>query len=123
VINKQDFFKNYALFDKDILIEIIDIFTQEVPEKIETLKSDLKSNDFRNFRFNAHSLKGTIGSFCAPVVWNMAKELENIVTKLIETDGEGFSENLISEKIKEIEKAVTIMISQLTEIRTELVNK
>lgn len=121
MVNKQDFFTTYSYFEKDILVEIIDIFNKEAPAKVEKLYADLETLNFENLRFDAHSLKGTIGSFCAPEAWALAKDLETIATHLIEKNGDGFFKNLIFEKIKEIETAVNMMISQLTEIKNEII--
>ncbi len=102
VVNKQEFFKIYKFFEKDILIEIIDIFIHEAPEKIESLYNDMNSNNLINFHFNAHSLKGTIGNFCAPVAFQMAKDLEKTSNLLLEIKKDKISDNIMNSKILEI---------------------
>jgi HPt (histidine-containing phosphotransfer) domain-containing protein len=123
MVNKQDFFNTYSNFEKSILIEIIDIFKDEAPEKVRKLYDDAAAKNLESLRFDAHSLKGTIGSFCAPKAWAMAKDFETKITQILEKNGEGFSEDQIIMKIGELEEAVKIMISQLKEIKKEIIQQ
>ncbi|HLN54142.1 MAG TPA: Hpt domain-containing protein [Lentimicrobium sp.] len=123
LVNKKDFYITYSYFEKDILVEIIDIFNTEAPEKVNSLYADLQAMNFESLRFDAHSLKGTIGSFCATEVWALAKDLEVTAAQLVENNGQGFSEEVIHIKIDKLRETIEIMTSELLEIRGELLKK
>lgn len=75
-ISKEQFIENFQYFDKEVVLEIINIFIEEYPERIQTLQQNIDDKDFDKLRFNAHSIKGVIANFVAPEVHSMAKTLE-----------------------------------------------
>lgn len=77
MIDKEQFKENFQPFDKEIVLEIIDIFIQEFPERMDEIEKNVNENDFDSLRFNAHSLKGVVANFIAPEPKNLAKELED----------------------------------------------
>ena len=76
VINKEQFNETFQYFDSEIVVEIIDIFLNEYPERIEALAKSIANVDYDNLKFNSHSIKGVIANFVAPEVEQQAKELE-----------------------------------------------
>ena len=59
-----------------MVLEIINIFLEEYPQRMETLQTNINERDFDQLRFNAHSLKGVVANFVAPEVQELAKTLE-----------------------------------------------
>ncbi|RLD44755.1 MAG: hypothetical protein DRI86_06685 [Bacteroidetes bacterium] len=76
VIDKEQFTETFQYFDNEIVVEIIDIFLNEYPERIEALNASIKNVDYDSLKFNSHSIKGVVANFVAPSVEQQAKELE-----------------------------------------------
>mgnify|MGYP002629106725 CR=1 FL=1 len=75
-INSIQFRDNFQYFDKEIVLEIINIFIDEHSARINTISDSIKANDYDGIKFNCHSIKGVIANFCAPEVEEQAKKLE-----------------------------------------------
>ncbi len=76
MIDKKQFLENFQYFDNEVILEIINIFIDEYPERMETLRKNIDEKDFDQIKFNAHSLKGVVANFVAPEVQELAKQLE-----------------------------------------------
>lgn len=76
VIDKELFKQNFQYFDKEIVLEIINIFIEEYANRMETIKKNIDDEDFDQLKFNAHSLKGVIANFVAPEPQELARSLE-----------------------------------------------
>jgi HPt (histidine-containing phosphotransfer) domain-containing protein len=68
--------ETFQYFDKSIVVEIIDIFIDEYPERMSDLKNDIDQKDFTKLKFDAHSLKGVIANFFAAEPQQHARDLE-----------------------------------------------
>lgn len=123
MVNKQNFYETYQFFDKSVIIEIIDIFISEYAERFEKLRKNIDERDFQNMRFNAHSLKGVIANFSAPVPLELIRAYEKSAALIFENKGEGFDEARMISELEEIRKATKIMADQLNEIKEEMINK
>jgi hypothetical protein len=80
MINKQLFIDNFKVFDKEIVVEIINIFFEEYPERVEKMDKNIAENNYKDLAFNAHSLKGVVSNFAAPELFDLARELEKMST-------------------------------------------
>ncbi len=76
IINKEQFQENFKFFDKEIIVEIIDLFIEEFDERMMNLKSNIEASDMEQLAFHAHSLKGVISNFVAEEPRELAKTLE-----------------------------------------------
>lgn len=76
VINKEAFLDTFQYFDKPIVLEIIDIFIQEHPDRLERISKAIKNRDFDSLKFDSHSLKGVIANFVAEKPLQLAKIME-----------------------------------------------
>ncbi len=76
MIDKEQFLENFQYFDNEVVLEIINIFINEYPERMATLRKNIDEKDFDQLKFNAHSLKGVIANFVAPQVQELARQLE-----------------------------------------------
>lgn len=113
VINKVQFIDNFQYFDKEIVVEIIDIFLKEYPERMKSIADNIESCDYDNLKFNAHSMKGVIANFVAPKVEQSARELE-IMANEKNLDG-------AKELFEEFKVSGSIMIDELAELREKFV--
>lgn len=89
VINETSFKETFQYFDKSIVLEIIELFIAEYPERIAAIKNDIASRNFESLKFNAHSIKGVIANFFATEPQQFARELE---TKGTHKEGNGLEE-------------------------------
>jgi len=76
MIDKKQFLENFQYFDDEVVLEIINIFIDEYPGRMETLRKNIDEKDFDQLKFNAHSLKGVVANFVAPEVQELARQLE-----------------------------------------------
>lgn len=76
VINKEQFQENFKFFDKEIIVEIIDLFIGEFDERMKNLKENIDTLDRKSLAFHAHSIKGVISNFVADVPRELARQLE-----------------------------------------------
>jgi len=78
MIDRQKFNDNFQYFDKEIIVEIIDIFFSEYDERFEKLQKNVDERDFTQLKFNAHSLKGVIANFMDPVTIELSRKLDEV---------------------------------------------
>ncbi len=56
--------------------ELLELFLESIPEDIGLLKEQLESGDYETAAKTAHTLKGTAGNACAPLMSQCAKALQ-----------------------------------------------
>jgi hypothetical protein len=78
MIDRQKLNDNFQYFDKEIVVEIIDIFFSEYDERFINLQKNVLEKDFVNLKFNAHSLKGVIANFMDPVTIELSRKLDEM---------------------------------------------
>jgi len=76
MIDKQLFIESFKVFDREVVVEIITIFFEEYPQRFEKMDRNIADQNFKELAFNAHSLKGVVSNFAAPVLFELAKEVE-----------------------------------------------
>lgn len=109
-IDEAAFFDTFQYFDKSIVLEIIDIFIKEHPERMNAIKIGIQNKDLKALKFDAHSLKGVVANFMAAEPQNLARELEN---KAAAGDTNGLDSLFTA-----LEKATTDLLDDLQEIRS-----
>lgn len=62
--------------DRELLVEVIDLFLEDGPLLIEGIRKGLADGDSAVVRMAAHSLAGTAANFDAVEVTTLARELE-----------------------------------------------
>ena len=109
MIDKNLFIENFSFFDKEVVLEIIDIFIKEYPDRIKTLELNIKNKDSKSINFNAHSLKGIIANFVDEETRELAKKLEF----------KGKNENFdgIDELFQKVKSNGDLLINDLKELR------
>jgi len=78
MIDRQKLNQNFQYFDSETIIEIIDIFFSEYPERVEKIRANIENNDFVQLKFNAHSLKGVVANFQDPVTIELSRKLDEM---------------------------------------------
>lgn len=63
MINEEKFAETYTHFDKETVVEIIDIFMEEYEERIEKISRQLKNKDFVELKKSSHAFKGVVANF------------------------------------------------------------
>ena len=109
LINKEKFQENFKHFDKELIAEIIDMFINEHPERMQAIKTNIDEEDMENLRFNAHSLKGVIANFMADIPKEHARVLEE--------KGKNNDQSGLIECYSVLENSTKELIENLKEIR------
>ncbi len=109
VINKEQFQENFKFFDKEIIVEIIDLFIGEFDDRMKSIKDSIESSDMAALKFNAHSLKGVISNFVADEPQLLAKQLED------KADQE--DQTVLIEIYHNLYTSTAILVDELKDIR------
>ncbi|MBF0479510.1 MAG: Hpt domain-containing protein [Candidatus Omnitrophica bacterium] len=62
--------------DKELMLELFDIFMEDFPGKRQQLGEAIKEKNFENIRGVAHSVKGASGNISAKLVREVCMKLE-----------------------------------------------
>ncbi len=109
VIDKEKFQENFKHFDKELIVEIIDMFITEHPDRMSQIKKNIDDSDMDALRFNAHSFKGVIANFMAELPKSHAKDLED-KSKMNDT-------NDLNEIYENLQNSTKELLNNLKEIR------
>jgi hypothetical protein len=83
MIDKQQFNNFFQHFDKEMVIEVIDLFAEQSPELIRLLAQNIENHDLVQVKLNAHKLKGICLQLYDPVSSDHAKRMEEAAKKHI----------------------------------------
>ena len=111
MIDRKKFDDTFRYFDREVLLKIIDIFEQELPERLEKIRKNILEKDYETLAFNAHSLKSAAGTFMAGEPRKLAGKMEQLA---IQGSGQGLQD--LFEKLK---SAAEELLNELKEIRQE----
>lgn len=112
MVDKEKFDEQFQYFDKETIIEIINIFLNEKETRFKLLHRNLNDGDLNEFAKNSHSLKGTIGSFMAPVPLLLVSALEE--------NAKAKDESVIHKNLRELEEACDTLAEELESIKRSL---
>ena len=62
--------------DRDLLLELIDVFFEDAPQRVEAVRRALAARDAEALYRAAHALKGSASNFGAPNVVGRANRVE-----------------------------------------------
>jgi len=100
MIDKLKFKEQFSYFDKEVVVEIINIFEEEYPGRMADMTRFIHAKNLTELRKAAHGFKGVIGNFeLDGDSYNLAKELEIHAHQFEEEENAG---KLLSEDEKEI---------------------
>ncbi len=114
MIDRQKFNDTFQYFDKETILNIIELFETGFPERFEKIQRNILENDFDSLAFNVHSLKGLIASFMAAVPLELAKTMEELA--LSKTD-QG-----LPELYEKLQSSTEELLNELRVIRQELLS-
>ncbi len=77
--------------DWELLREILTVFLDDVPRRLELLKASLTRADMDNFRLQAHAIKGAAGNIGAHPLYALTSEMEQ---KALNQNSDGLEELL-----------------------------
>jgi HPt (histidine-containing phosphotransfer) domain-containing protein len=66
MIDRQKFKDAFQYYDKEAILNIIDLFEKGLPDRFEKINKNITDNDFDALAFNAHSLKSVTALFMDP---------------------------------------------------------
>ena len=113
IIDKDQFRENFEFFDKEIVLDIINMFVDEYPERMQKIKQNIDDKDFDNLKFNAHSLKGVVSNFVAEGARAAAKRLED--------KGANKDESDLDALYADLQQKTQQVIDELNELKKEFV--
>ena len=112
MIDRKKFNENFQYFDKEVVIEIIDIFFSEYDERFSNLDKNVADRDFDKLKFNAHSLKGVVANFMDPVTIDLSRKLDESAKYRQEAG--------LSELYLELKSACESLLAELLAIKKEI---
>ncbi|MGZ5075427.1 MAG: response regulator [Methylobacter sp.] len=80
--------------DHDLLIEMIDLFLEEVPVTVAELDAALSRTDLTALADAAHAIKGMAGHFCAGKIISLAADLEHAARSAADADFQSMTNHL-----------------------------
>ena len=67
--------------DKELLLELLDIFTEDYKTKRQLLGEAIEKNDYEQVRSIAHSLKGATGNISAKALRETLMQIEDMAKR------------------------------------------
>jgi HPt (histidine-containing phosphotransfer) domain-containing protein len=112
MIDKEAFRENFKYYDKEIVLQVIDMFLADYAGIFEELQVSINNMDFNAIDNIAHSFKSNVAYMSAEVS-ELARILEH---KGKDKNGEGLQ--LTFDKLK---AGTALMVNELAEMRQEYV--
>lgn len=100
MINKEKFRENFQYYDKEVVIQVMDIFNNDYPLALQELQQSIAILDFHALNRKAHGFKGVV-AYMSPELSVLCHELEQ---KGAEQNSEGLQPtyNRLQEGILEL---------------------
>lgn len=111
MIDREKLQQNFQYFDKETIIEIIDIFFSEYPERVEKITKNIQDGDFTQLKFNAHSLKGVVANFQDPVTIDLSRKLDDMAKNQVAAG--------LPELFEDLKKACDKLMDELNALKAE----
>ncbi len=64
--------------DMKLLHELLDVFLEDLPMRLRTLRDALDQDDLEGVRAGAHAIKGSVSTFAAAAAFEAASQLEDL---------------------------------------------
>ncbi len=91
--------------DKGLLLELLDIFTEDYKTKRQLLSEAIDKQDYEQVRSIAHSLKGATGNISAKVLRETFNQIENMAK---------------AENLEGIDRILVVLDSQYEELKSRI---
>ena len=103
IFDKDEIIEKY-LGEKEIVIDVLKVFTAKVENQLKIIMNAIDSNEFDKIKFEAHSIKGSAYNITAKnlgdIAFSMEKAAKDFDIDKIKSDYELMKENF--NKLKEI---------------------
>jgi HPt (histidine-containing phosphotransfer) domain-containing protein len=86
MIDWSKFNLNLGYYDNPLILEVIEMFIEDYPQRISALKKSVEDKDFHQIDENAHYLKTNCRTFGDDDAAELAFVLEKIGKKVFEAD-------------------------------------
>jgi two-component system, sensor histidine kinase and response regulator len=94
--------------NQELLVELVQLFQEEAPQLIATMRSALLQSDFQELKRAAHSMKGAAGNFSAQLTARAALRLES--------DAKNGDAESAKASLAALEAAVQNLLEELVEL-------
>lgn len=113
MIDRETFSMTYDNFDKEVVVEIIDIFISEYPDRMASIRKAIDEQNFEGLNKLSHSLKGVVANFYDDQTHQLARQLElKGREKVLDGAGDLFA------RLKE---SAAALVDELKEIRLQYI--
>ena len=112
MIDWDKFNEHLQYYDKELILEVINLFIQDYPQNISTLRKNVEEKDFPQLDINAHTLKSNCSTFGAAEASGLALKLELMGKKQVDEDMKGV--------LVQFEKAGETLIGELEQYKNTL---
>jgi len=105
MINREKFIERYSDFDKDIVLDILDMFIAKYEDWISKLSTDLIEQNPGNLKKDAHAFKGIMANIEADcMAFEQIEEMEEISNNLLNArdNDKELPEELVKNKFDEM---------------------
>ena len=109
MIDRQKFDETFQYFDADLVQNIIDLYKQELPGRLEKILTNIRDKDFENLAFNIHSLRGVTGAFMDPEPTELARKIEEKAHNQV---FEGLDD--LSGRLKDAAEALAVELTEIS---------
>ncbi len=75
MINREKFKENFQYYDKEVVVQVMDIFTSDYDQALQELQQSVSALDFATMNRKAHGLKGVV-AYMSPELSGLCHELE-----------------------------------------------
>lgn len=111
MIDREKFKENFFYLDKEVVIEIIDIFLSEYEDRLANIQKNIAEQNFSGLKFNAHSLKGVIANFMDPQTIELSRSMDE-KAKLEESNG-------LQELFENLKERTEALVVELNDLKKE----
>jgi HPt (histidine-containing phosphotransfer) domain-containing protein len=99
--------------DHDLFEELVDIFINDYPQMLNTLRDTLKSSDVNTLTRTAHSLKGMLRNFQAEAAADTAYTLEKMGREGTLVDADQIVDNL-AEQLDQVARKLKQLVLEIS---------
>jgi len=64
--------------DMELLQDLVDVFLEELPQRLEALRAALDQDDLEGLHEKAHSIKGSVSNFAAAAAFEAASQVNDL---------------------------------------------
>lgn len=109
MIDRETFIMTYDNFDKEVVVEIIDIYIAEYPDRMAALRKAIDDQNFDALNKHSHSLKGVVANFYDDPTYQLARRLENLGKEHVSDGAEDI--------FQQLKLASSALLEELKELR------